>query len=195
MMSIFKMYFRNMSTCFALLLGLTAAVQAQNTSEPPQPSPVPQDTASPQTITSSEDSREKTFGAWTLRCEMPPGAMAQQCRIEQFVVDEQRPNVSLMVMLFKTADGKNWFMRIITPLGIMLPKGMQIAIDQKFVPGTLPYVRCFAGGCFVDLVDNNVIEALRTADSLTMVVWLGNEDGLGIPISLDGFKQAFEAIQ
>ncbi|HEY1152237.1 MAG TPA: invasion associated locus B family protein, partial [Pseudolabrys sp.] len=43
---------------------------------------------------------------WQIRCDTPPGAQAEQCALMQTVVDETRANVSLTVLVLKTADHK-----------------------------------------------------------------------------------------
>ena len=58
-------------------------------------------------------------GDWELRCETPPGALHEQCALLQSVTAEDRPNVNLVVIVLKTADGKNRLLRVIAPLGVL----------------------------------------------------------------------------
>ncbi|MGO9768274.1 MAG: invasion associated locus B family protein, partial [Roseiarcus sp.] len=60
-------------------------------------------------------------GAWETRCETAPGASSQQCAIVQSVVDEDRPNITLVVIALKTADRKSRLLRVIAPLGVLIP--------------------------------------------------------------------------
>ena len=46
-------------------------------------------------------------GDWDLRCETPPGAAKEQCALLQSVAAEDKPNINLMVIVLKTADGKS----------------------------------------------------------------------------------------
>jgi len=46
-------------------------------------------------------------GVWDTRCETPPGASQEQCALVQTVVDQERPNISLVVIVLKTADRKS----------------------------------------------------------------------------------------
>src|SRR5690242_14032019 len=46
-------------------------------------------------------------GDWELRCETPPGASREQCALLQSVAAEDKPNVNLVVIVLKTADGKS----------------------------------------------------------------------------------------
>ena len=156
--------------CLAAALGMTRTASAQETAA---------------ATTSGE-----RFGAWTHRCENVPGAIEQQCRIEQFVVDERRPSISLLVMVFRTADKKNLFMRVVTPLGLFLPSGVRLLVDQQTLPLTIPYAQCYSVGCTAELIDNATINGLAVATSLFVIVWPTPEDPIGVPISLDGFSTA-----
>src|SRR5208337_2778404 len=60
---------------------------------------------------------------WETRCETPPGAASEQCAVIQSVVDDQRPNISLVIIALKTADHKSRLLRVIAPLGALLPTG------------------------------------------------------------------------
>ena len=59
-------------------------------------------------------------GDWEMRCETPAGASREQCALIQSIAAEDRPNVSLVVIVLKTADGKSRLLRVIAPLGVLL---------------------------------------------------------------------------
>ncbi|MDR1828141.1 MAG: invasion associated locus B family protein [Methylobacteriaceae bacterium] len=159
---------------------------AQDASPPAEPAD--------QAAVESATPEEQSFGMWTKRCEKYPGALVEQCRIEQYVVDEQRPNVSLLVMVFRTADGKNLFMRIVSPLGLMLPPGVRLAVNQQPLAVPVPFAQCFNVGCTAELVDNDIINSLKSAQSLHIIIWPTPDDPIGVPISLDGYAQALESL-
>ena len=62
-------------------------------------------------------------GDWQIRCDTPPGAQAEQCALIQSVVAEDRSNAGLTVIVLKTADQKSKLMRVVAPLGVLLPSG------------------------------------------------------------------------
>ena len=72
---------------------------------------------------------KNTFGDWQMRCETPAGAKAEQCALVQSVQAEDKPNVTLVVIVLKTADGKSRLLRVIAPLGVLLPSGLGLKID------------------------------------------------------------------
>src|SRR5664280_674132 len=67
---------------------------------------------------------------WQIRCDTPPGAKSEQCALIQSVTAEDRANVGLTVIVLKTADLKSRLMRVVAPLGVLLPSGLGLKIDR-----------------------------------------------------------------
>jgi invasion protein IalB len=80
-------------------------------------------------------------GDWQIRCDTPPGAQAEQCALIQSVVAEDRSNAGLTVIILKTADQKSKLMRVVAPLGVLLPSGLGLKLDNTDV-GRAGFVRC-----------------------------------------------------
>jgi invasion protein IalB len=135
-----------------------------------------------------------TFGDWQVRCETPAGAKSEQCALVQNVVAEDRPNVSLLVIALKTADGKARLLRMVAPLGILLLSGVGLRIDQADI-GRAPYVRCLTTGCIAEAVlDDTLLGQLRGGQSATFILFQTPEEGIGIPVSLNGFGPGFDSL-
>jgi len=135
-----------------------------------------------------------TFGDWQMRCETPAGATAEQCALVQNVVAEDRPNVTLVIIMLKTADGKSRLLRVVAPLGILLPSGLGLKIDQTDI-GRAGFVRCLASGCVAEVVmEDNLINQMKTGQQATFIVFQTPEEGIGIPVSLNGFAAGFDAL-
>jgi invasion protein IalB len=58
-------------------------------------------------------------------------------RLIQSVTAEDRPNVGLTVIVLKTADQKSRLMRVLAPLGVLLPSGLGLKIDNRRRPRRL----------------------------------------------------------
>ena len=130
-------------------------------------------------------------GDWELRCETPPGASHEQCALIQSVAAEDKPNVNLVVIVLKTADNKSQLMRIIAPLGVVLPAGLGLKVDQVDV-GRAGFVRCLPAGCIAEVVmDDKLIGQLSTGKTATFIIFNTPEEGIGIPLALAGFKEGF----
>ena len=137
---------------------------------------------------------KNTFGDWQMRCETPAGAAAEQCALVQNVVAEDRPSVTLVIIVLKTADGKSRLLRVVAPLGILLPSGLGLKIDQTDI-GRAGFVRCLATGCVAEVVmDDNLLAQLRGGQAATFIVFQTPEEGIGIPVSLNGFAAGLDAL-
>src|ERR1700721_2673189 len=67
----------------------------------------------------------------SMRRATPRGAASQQCAIVQSVGDDERPNITLVIIALKTADHKSRLLRVIAPLGVLIPTGIGIRIDKQ----------------------------------------------------------------
>lgn len=134
------------------------------------------------------------FGDWEMRCETPPGASREQCAIIQSVAAEDRPNVNLVVIVLKIADGKSRLMRVIAPLGVLLPSGLGLKIDATDV-GRAGFVRCLLSGCVAEIVmEDKLIDQLKAGTTATFIIFQTPEEGTGIPLTLSGFKDGFDKL-
>jgi invasion protein IalB len=137
---------------------------------------------------------KNTFADWQLRCETPAGARNEQCALVQNVAAEDRPNVSLLVIVLKTADGKSRLLRVVAPLGVLLPHGLGLKIDQVDI-GRAQFVRCLTTGCVAEVVmEDALIEQLKNGKTATFIVFQTPEEGIGIPVSLNGFRPGFDSL-
>jgi invasion protein IalB len=137
---------------------------------------------------------KNTFGDWQLRCETPAGAQNEHCALVQNVAAEDRPNITLLVIVLKTADGKSRLLRVVAPLGVLLPAGLGLKIDQTDV-GRAGFVRCLTTGCVAEVVmEDNLINQLKTGKTATFIVFQTPEEGIGIPVSLNGFGPGFDGL-
>ena len=137
---------------------------------------------------------KSVHGDWQVRCDTPPGAQGEQCALIQSVTAEDRPNVGLTVIILKTADQKSRLMRVLAPLGVLIPSGLGLKIDKTDI-GKAGFVRCLPNGCVAEVVmDDNLIRQLRTGQSAVFIIFQAEEAGIGIPISLNGFGQALAAL-
>jgi invasion protein IalB len=134
---------------------------------------------------------KSVHGDWQVRCDTPPGAQAEQCALIQSVTAEDRPNVGLTVIILKTADQKSRLLRVLAPLGVLLPSGLGLKVDTADI-GRAGFVRCLPNGCVAEVVmDDNLIKQLSTGQSATFIIFQTPEEGIGIPMSLKGFAEGF----
>jgi len=137
---------------------------------------------------------KSVHGDWQLRCDTPPGAQAEQCALIQSVTAEDRPNVGLTVIVLRTADQKSRLMRVLAPLGVLLPSGLGLKIDDADI-GRAGFVRCLPNGCVAEVVmDENLTNQFRNGKTATFIIFQTPEEGIGIPMSLNGFGEGFDRL-
>src|SRR5450631_4324158 len=123
-------------------------------------------------------------GDWELRCETPTGASKEQCALIQSVAAEDKPNVNLVVIVLKTADGKSRLLRVLAPLGVLLPSGLGLKIDDIDV-GRAGFVRCLPTGCVAEVVmEEKLIGQMKSGVKATFIIFQTPEEGIGIPLTI-----------
>ena len=137
---------------------------------------------------------KSVHGDWQIRCDTPPGAQGEQCALMQSVTAEDRPNIGLTVIVLKTSDQKSRLMRVVAPLGVLLPSGLGLKIDNQDV-GRAGFVRCLPNGCVAEVVmDDNLIKQLRNGQTSTFIIFQTPEEGIGFPMSLKGFGEGYDQL-
>ena len=85
-------------------------------------------------------------------------------------------------------------MRIVAPMGVLLPSGLRLKIDQADV-GRAGFVRCLPNGCVAEVVmDDNLLKQFRSGQTATFIIFQSPEEGIGFPINLKGFGEGLESL-
>jgi invasion protein IalB len=131
-----------------------------------------------------------THGAWQVSCRTPPGAKEEKCALVQSVTAEDRPNVGLTVVFYKAIGEDKKLLRVVVPLGVLLPTGLGLKIDGQDV-GNAPFLKCGKRGCVAEVVlQDEVIAKMKTGQTAMFIIFDTPEAGIGIPVALQGFGDA-----
>ncbi|MDD7911303.1 MULTISPECIES: invasion associated locus B family protein [Pseudovibrio] len=134
------------------------------------------------------------YNDWQLRCDTPPGAQSEQCALIQNVTAEDRENVGLTVIVLNTADKQGSILRVLAPLGVLLPSGLGLRIDDEDI-GNAAFVRCLPNGCVSEVIlRDDLVAKLQAGSMATFIIFQTPEEGIGIPISLSGFSEGYKAL-
>lgn len=148
---------------------------------------------------------KQKYGDWQHRCDKPNATGKEQCILIQNVLDQSDINLAIVVLRVEdvaaTAEARKKdanaapvrrpVLRVIAPLGILLPRGLGLKIDDKEI-GSTGFVRCLESGCVAEVdMDTNLIEAFRKGKTALFAVFLTPEEGRGLPVTLAGFDQGF----
>jgi invasion protein IalB len=137
------------------------------------------------------------FQDWAVRCaKQGPGATTA-CEMIQQRQDDQGQTV-LAVAVGRVANTANPGMLIILPLGIWLPPGVVVKVDEgKEIPARIE--RCERRGCQVELLlEPDVLKLLKAGTRANVLFQIYDEKGeprvVGVPFSLLGFTAALNAV-
>jgi invasion protein IalB len=189
-----------------LALAPAGTAPAQETGEPAAPgtqAPAPGGTRLGRTTTAppppSQPGLEvRQFQDWSVRCGQPAGGGPKACEMLQQRQDEQG-QIVLFVAVGKLPNTDNPGMLIILPLGIELPPGAAVKVDEgEEAPAQIR--RCVRAGCEVELLlEPNVLARLKSGTVANVLFQIPDEQGrtrtVGVPFSLLGFTAALEEIK
>jgi invasion protein IalB len=142
-----------------------------------------------------EGTVKSQHGDWQVVCKDPPaGSKNPVCALVQSVTAEDKNNIGLTVYFQKFSNGTR-VLRVFAPLGVLLPPGLGLKIDDKDV-GHAPFLRCHSFACYAQVVvDDPLVERLKTGKTAIFIIFQTEEAGIGIPISLKGFGDAMAELK
>jgi invasion protein IalB len=179
-----------LSIALGLAIGLATQVEAQSTS----PNTSAAQEAAP-AATGPGSIVRATHGAWQVSCRTPPGAKEEKCALVQSVTAEDRPNVGLTVVFYKAIGEDKKLLRVVVPLGVLLPTGLGLKVDNQDV-GNAPFLKCGKRGCVAEVVlQDEVIAKLKKGTNAMFIIFDTPEAGIGIPVSLQGFGDALASLK
>ena len=137
----------------------------------------------------------KTHGHWHVSCGKPPGAKNEKCALVQDVTDETRPNYSLRVIFLRSRDGKKEVLRVVAPLGVLLPTGLGLKIDDADM-GHAPFMKCGKIGCIAEVVvTDQIVDKFKKGRNAVFIIFQTPEVGIGFPVSLNGFDAGYNTLK
>ncbi|KWT66711.1 Signal recognition particle GTPase [Hyphomicrobium sulfonivorans] len=149
----------------------------------------------PHAASAQEGTVKAQHGDWQVVCkDPPPGAKSEVCALVQSVTAEDKDNIGLTVYFQIFSNGTR-VLRVFAPLGILLPPGLGLKIDDKDV-GHAPFLRCHTFACYAQVVvEDPLVEQLKNGKTAIFIIFQAEEAGIGIPISLAGFKEALAKLK
>ncbi|GLS17611.1 hypothetical protein GCM10007874_06260 [Labrys miyagiensis] len=132
------------------------------------------------------------FGDWQLQCD-PPAGPGKQCALVQTASPAQDPDLYANVLLIRL-DRNRLLLRIIAPLGVLVPTGVGLNIDGNDV-GTTGFTRCHLSGCLADvLVNEDLRKSLLAGSNASLTLHQTPETTLDFTFKLDGTSKGLAAL-
>jgi invasion protein IalB len=132
----------------------------------------------------------QVFEHWSIACQMNQAGQ-RECLMYQDIIADGTDQSIMRVTVVKTPRSA---MIVTTPLGVMLPQGLIVAIDQQEV-SRMQYQICIEPGCRaqMDLTPEHV-QRLKAGVGATVTMVGPTGQPLAVPVSLKGFTAAYNAL-
>lgn len=141
------------------------------------------------------DSLRETFRDWIVQCVPAPQAVGgQACEMYQQIDHQQSNQRLLLVSVRFEPEQVEPVMVIVAPFGLRLADGVELR-DGETVVARYSFETCLSAGCLVIApLELSVIDLLRRGEGLSVQMTARNGDGLGVPLSLQGFARAMDRL-
>lgn len=127
--------------------------------------------------------------------ETAPVAEITICQIVQTLTEKSADKPVLQVAIGYLPDQKVPVASFVLPLGIFLPAGLQLRVDEGKT-GRVPFVSCDPVGCHAGVeLDDEFLASMKKGSQLNVTFGTPNRQGVTAPVSLQGFTAALESLQ
>ena len=132
--------------------------------------------------------------SWRVRCNTPTGAPAA-CQIFQNIIVKESGQPVLKIAIGFSEDGKTAVGIVVLPLGIFLPSGLTLQVDEGQVYEMAIEI-CGKNGCRVRFSFNdNLLNLFRRGNVARVTFFGGDRKPIRVPVSLKGFTAALKDVQ
>ena len=179
----------------ALCAGTAHAQQApkqQPKAAPPRAAqPAPTQDSQPQGDASSGNAQP----GWVARCTSVSRDAPPECAIEQSAVLTKTGQLIVLVDIRVAADTRQPAALIQLPLGLNLPVGAKLQVDEgKAID--LPIQTCEQRGCYISApVSADLLAALKSGKQLKISFQNMAKETIAIPLPLSDFAAAYDKIK
>ena len=181
----------------------TAQLQGQAASQPSAPNQPkgfpnsPGEAANQGGIMSGKGHLKTQHGDWSELCQAASGPGSDRCILVQNIESANRPGFGLATVIRKVpgTPKATTMMHIYVPLGIYLPKGLGLQIDDQLI-GNTPFWSCIPFQCEARVtLPAELISKLSKGQRALYAVYENPSKGTVLPISLKGFSKGLQALQ
>jgi len=137
---------------------------------------------------------ENSFENWTVRCESAGSGQQTDCiLLQNMVLKTGGEPILEFAVGYAPEDGVPTVI-LSLPLGISLPPGISIQIDEGDTT-SFPIERCEPDGCRAGMkLREATIEQLKRADHLNITFHDNQRQPISVRLSLDGFAAGFKTL-
>ncbi len=148
---------------------------------------------------SSNPEHGKQYGDWIKECEIIVEADTTEieiCQIMQMLSEPDSDRVVVKVAIGYVPTNDKPVMVISLPLGIFLPPGAQLRVDESEQVGRVPINNCFPAGCQAGAeLDSDFVERLSKGNVLQITFGAPSGQAVTAEISLKGFTAGLNSLK
>ena len=143
----------------------------------------------------SGSAREKDYQDWRLRCEQKNDDAPEICFILQIAKGTKDNRAVLRIGVRYPEPNKPAMVFLTLPLGIYLPAGLLIQIDEGETL-KIPVEICVPNGCHtrIDLV-GDLLKNMKAGSRAKLAFYDSSQQRITVPVSLAGFTAALAALK
>jgi invasion protein IalB len=132
---------------------------------------------------------------WASKCESQSRQTAMECYVEQTVVMAQTGRLLVSARIRVPPDTRQPVMTIQVPLGLYLPGGLDLQVDDE-KPQDLAVETCDLKGCFAGMVvPKEMLAAMKTGKVFKVTLENLTKEKISVPLPLTNFARAYKNIQ
>lgn len=134
------------------------------------------------------------FGDWVVHCDTQ-STQQTNCKMSQMAVIETTSEPLLRINIRYQPAVEDMLIQFVVPLGVSLKHTPQLSFDQK-PAGPVALDMCLQDGCYSTFnLDSDLLERLLSMYKGELKLHAGNGEAVEIPISGNGSRAAFNAMQ
>lgn len=142
----------------------------------------------------AQDQKSK-FGDWVIECRPFQADGPERCLLSQNIILRQSGKRVLNVAVARPADDKPFVAAVTAPLGILLPAGLILEVDDAELV-RIPLRLCNVNGCQGSFPISDSVETAFTGGTSGRVIFRQpNGRPLRVEFSLNGFADAYKDLQ
>jgi invasion protein IalB len=158
----------------------------------PAARPTPQ-TAAPATPAAAAPPQGAS--TWISRCSSPSRKIAPDCAVEQRAILSGTGQVVTVVSVRIPHDSRQPVLVIHVPMGMYLPPGVNIQIDDGKAE-QIAFQTCDMQGCYANKpIPAELLTAMKGGSKFAVSFQGGNQEPVTIPMSLTDFGEAYKNIE
>jgi invasion protein IalB len=176
-----------------ILLGGLSPSLAQAPKKAAAPAPAPSATPSATPAPGAES--QPPAPGWVARCGSVSRDAPLECAIEESAVLTKTGQLIVLVNIRVTSDTRQPIALVQLPLGLNLPAGAKLQVDEGKVVD-LQIQTCEQRGCYANLpVPADLLAAMRTGKQLKVSFQNLAKEAISIPLPLADFAASYDKIK